>query len=108
MTGIRSWLPLQPRAAMLAAALVVLADCKTMAGSAFNGAASEIVNLNCSIERLFTREPICSDLQDQDPPPVVPTVFCFRDLGGVICYSEPGEMEDAIRRDGDQRVPLGS
>ena len=90
------------------AALVVLAGCETMAVSALNGAASEIANRDCSLERVFTRDPICLDPPEPTPPPDMPTVFCFRNLGGVSCYAEPVEMEDAVRRDPDDRMPLGS
>ncbi len=103
-----TWLPRISRAVPLAAALVVLAGCETMAVSALNGAASKIVDRDCALERLFTREPVCLDRPETSPPPAMPTVFCFRNLGGVSCYTEPGEMEDTVRRDAERRLPLGS
>ena len=103
-----TWLPRSLRTVPLVAALVVLAGCETMAVSALNGAASEFADRDCALERLFTREPICMDRLDKQPPPIMPTVFCFRNLGGVSCYAEPGEMEDAARRDAEPRLPLGS
>ena len=89
------------------AALLALAGCETMAVSALNGAASEIADRDCSLERLFTRDPICLDPPEPTPPPVIPTVFCFRNLAGVSCYAEPLEMEDTVRHDAEGRVPLG-
>ena len=108
MASLVSWLSHRGRAVSLAAALVVLAGCETMAVSALNGAASEIANRDCALERLFTQDPICLERTDPTLPPVVPTVFCYRNIGGVSCYPEPGEMEDAVRRDVEERMPLGS
>lgn len=108
MLHARAWWQRTSRAIPLAAALVVLAGCETVAVSALNSAASEIVNRDCSLERLFSRESICLDRVDTTTPPAMPSVFCFRNLGGVSCYTEPGEMEDTVRRDADRRLPLGS
>ena len=108
MRRARAWLPPYSRKVPLAAALLFLAGCETVAVSALNGAASEITDRDCALERLFTREPICLDRPETSPPPIIPTVFCFRNLGGVSCYTEPGEMEDTVRRDAERRLPLGS
>ena len=108
MKGARSWLPPYLRATALAAALAVLTGCETVAVSALNGAASEIADRDCALERLFSREPVCLDPPEPTPPPVIPTVFCFRNIGGVSCYAEPGERENTVRRDAELSVPLGS
>ncbi len=106
--GYTAWITRRTPAAALLVAMVVLTGCETMVVSALNGAASEIANRDCSLERLFTREPVCLDPPEPVPLPVAPTVFCFRNIAGVSCYTEPGEMEDAIRHDAEQRMPLGS
>ena len=54
------------------AASAVLAGCETMAVSALNGAASEIAGRDCSLERLFTRDPIC--IERPEPVAVPRTV----------------------------------
>lgn len=103
-----AWWQRTSRAVPLAAALFVLAGCETVAVSALNGAASQIADRDCALERLFTREPICLDREENSPATTMPTVFCFRNLGGVSCYTEPGEMEDTVRRNAERRLPLGS